>query len=370
MEESQGWSDDETEVIDPPSRTRKRRTAPPHYGDAASMEDQKLLIDLIPRRLPGMGAVLVAGLGIIAGVIGLHYWATSAASHYPDGTFQALCLTSAGNLAQWFSCLLLLAAAGASLLVYTIRRQRNDDYQGRYRVWLWAALCWFLFSTDVAVGLNRSLQQLLVHLTGTPLWKNGVLWWIIPYAVAFGAIGSRLVLDMWPSKLSITAFVLSAISYLAALAAGLELLPENVNLNAVMVHAGAIMLGHLMLLLSMFLQARHVVLDFEGKLPARKVKPPKSRKIILKKDDPDTADEDDSAIGPWHRIDSPQGTQQPILRRAASTPAPVFAAVEEEDDEEDVPNPTNRKLTKQEKKALKARLLRERAEREKKQNKW
>jgi hypothetical protein len=370
MEESQDWQGDE--ILASPGRTSKRQSPPPHYGDAAFMEEQKLLIDLIPQRLTGVGVLLLTGLGVIAGLIGLHYWASSAAVHYPEGTLRALNLAAAGNLAQWFSCLLLLAATGASVLVYSIRRQRNDDYHGRYRVWLWAALCWFLFATDVAVGLNGSLQKILVHLTGTPLWKDGVLWWILPYTVIFAALGSRLVLDMWPSRLAIAAFALAATGYLAALLAGLGILPENLNCNVIMVHAGAIMLGHLMLLLSMLLQARYVVLDFEGQLPQRKAKPAKPKKIILKKSvvEEEEEEEIDSDNESWHRVDSPQGTPQPVLRRAGTTATPVFTPIDDDSDDDGLLNPTNRKLTKQEKKALKARLLRERAEREKKQSKW
>ncbi|MCC6125951.1 MAG: hypothetical protein IT426_13380 [Pirellulales bacterium] len=332
------------------------------------MDEQKRLIDIIPRRLTGAGAVLLAGLGAIAGLIGLHFWAASAAVRFPKGTLAALKLSTAGSLAQWFSSLLLLAAAGTSLLVYSIRRQRTDDYQGHYRVWLWAALCWFLFATDVAVGLNRMLQQLLVQLTGTPLWKDGVLWWIVPYTVVFAALGSRLVLDMWPCRLAIAAFVMASAGYGVALLAGLGYLPEDVAGNAVAIHAGAIVLGHLLLFLAMLLQARFVVLDFEGLLPPRKPKAAKPKKNVLKKAAARAAEPGDEDLEGdlWRRVDAPQGTPQPVLRRAAA--APVFTPVEDEDD--DVPNPTNRKLTKQEKRALRERLLRERAEREKKLSKW
>lgn len=370
MEDAQNWPDEEDSS---PVATAKRNRSqpPPHYGDAPFMEEQKRLIDLIPRRLPGVGAVLLAGLGIIAALVGLHYWAHSAAQRFPDGTLSALNLSAAGSLAGWFSSLLLLTATGASLLVYAIRRQRNDDYHGHYRVWLWAALCWFLFATDVAVGLNRSLQQMLVHLTGTPLWKDGVLWWMIPYTVIFAAIGSRLVVDMWPSRLAISSFVLAAASYVVALLAGLKVLPEHLIGESVMAHGGAVMLGHLFLLMSMVLQARYVLMDYEGLLPPREVKAAKPKKVAKKKNVLEVAEkmkeETASAGEQWHRVDSPQGTPQPVLRRAAT---PVFTPVDEDDGDDDVPNPTTRKLTKQEKKALKEKLLRERANREKKLSKW
>ena len=51
----------------------------------------------------------------------------------------ALDLAAKGSLGCWFSSLLLLAAAAVAILVYAVRRHRTDDYQGRYRIWLWAA---------------------------------------------------------------------------------------------------------------------------------------------------------------------------------------------------------------------------------------
>jgi hypothetical protein len=363
IEEVHDW--EENGIPSSPLAGENPRQPPPYYGEAALMDEQKRLIDFIPRRLPGVAAVSVAGLVSIAGLMGLHYWRISASARFPEGAIRALNLAAAGNLAQWFSSLLLLAASVAALLVYSIRRQRNDDYQGRYRVWLWAALCWFALATDVSVGVNRSLQLALVHLTGASLWKDGVLWWIVPYAVIFAGLGSRLVLDMWPCRLAIAAFTLATGSYLVALLSGLGFLPDNWISDVVMLQAGAGMLGHLSLLLAMILEARYVLLDFEGLLPPRPPKAAKPRAIKAK------SEEEDVDGGPWRRGDSPQGTPQPAFRRTAPAASPVFAAVDEDQfEDDDPPNPTNRKLTKQEKKALKQRLLRERAEREKKLSKW
>jgi hypothetical protein len=337
----------------------------PHYGDTVFMEEQILLSDLIPRRLMGVVVAVLIALGAIATIVSLHCWAATVADRFPADALSMFSFAEVGNLAQWFSSLAALAAAGASLMVFTIRRQRNDDYHGHYRVWLWAALCWFLLATDIAVGLHRSLQWFLVHLTGTPLWREGVLWWIIPYTIAFAALGSRLVMDMWPCRSSIAAFVLAPVGYAAALLAGLNVMPEQWATQALAIRVGAAMFGHLMLLTSMVLQSRYVVLDFEGVLPKRAKKPAKPKRIVLKKAEKAEKEEEESS-SPWHRVDSAQGTPQPVLRRE---PAPAFTSFDDDDDD-DVPNPTNRKLTKQEKKALKERLLRERMEREKKQSRW
>ena len=105
----------------------------------------------------------------------------------------ALDIAAKGSLACWFSSLLLLAAAVMAMLVYAVRRHRTDDYQGRYRVWLWAAGCWLLMATDQAASLREAFQAAMIALTGTPLLGDGTLWWVAAYVLIFGAVGSRLL---------------------------------------------------------------------------------------------------------------------------------------------------------------------------------
>ena len=109
------------------------------------------------------------------------------------GRIAAFELGGKGSLAAWFSSLALLAASLVAVLVYTVRRHRMDDYHGRYRVWLWAALCWFLMATDAAASLHEGFRDLMTLLTGAPLLGDGSIWWVIGYALLLGAIGTRLL---------------------------------------------------------------------------------------------------------------------------------------------------------------------------------
>ena len=154
-------------------------------------------------------------------------------------------------------------------MVYTIRRHRTDDYRGRYRIWLWAVLCCFLAATDVAADLHESFRQIMIRLTKTCIWGDGTIWWIIPCVLVFGVLGSRLVLDMRPCRLSIAAFLLAAACYLVGASMELGLASIDEAVRAAMFKAGAAMFGHLMLLMSMALNARYVILDAEGLLPQR-----------------------------------------------------------------------------------------------------
>lgn len=329
------------------------------YGDASFLDEQVRLIDLVPRRLTIIILGLGAALAMIAGLEVLHGWQCKLSETIPGGQFTAFDLTRSGCLGSWFSSLLLSAAAVAAVLVYTIRRHRSDDYRGRYRIWILAALCGFLAATDVAANLHDSFKQIMIHVTRTNIWSDGTLWWIIPYVLIFGALGSRLILDMRPCRLSITAFLLATAGYVVAGSMELGLASVADAAQALMIKAGAAMFGHLMLLMSMALNARYVIFDAEGLLPRREPK-------LHARSDGDNAQKSSVAAGDeWMRIDSPVGTPQPVLRRAsspaptASTPAqPVFSSSPAP------PSPVNRKLTKQEKKALRDRLLREQLERQ------
>ncbi|MGD0655993.1 MAG: hypothetical protein ABSA16_16780 [Thermoguttaceae bacterium] len=330
-----------------------------HYRDAFFMDEQMRLIDLVPRRLTILALWLAAGLAVIAGLGGLHAWQSGLSTRIQGWQFAALDLTQRGCLGNWFSSLLLLAASTIAVLTYTIRRHRTDDYHGRYRIWLWAALCYFLSAADVAANLHEGLKQIMIYLTKTSIWGDGTLWWIIPYVLVFGVLGSRLVLDMRPCRLGIATFSLAAAGYLVA--AGMELGLATIGdaFQAVMIRSAAAMFGHLMLLMSMALNARFVILDAEGLLPCRKSK---------KHADLDKGAAEKSLVTPgngWMRTDAPTGTPQPVLRRASSpaasspsTTQPIFSKSPAP------PAPVTRKLTKQEKKALRERLLRERLERQ------
>ncbi len=341
------------------------------YGNAEFLEHQWQLLDLVPRRLLVLTLLLLTGAAIIVGLEAAYACMIKGATA-GAAVAAALDIGAKGSLACWFSSLLLLAASVAALLVYTVRRHRTDDYQGRYRVWLWAAGCWFLLATDQAASLREGFRDLMIGCTGTPLFRtplfrDGTLWWVVVYVLVFIAIGLRLLLDMRPSRLSIGALTAAIVAYGLALACHLGWRPIGTATGEVMFHTGAEMAGHLLLLAAMGLHARYVILDAQGLVSHRE-----PRKKAAKQDsEPKDAEEEVKVISAagnrWRAIDPPHAAPQPTYQRPASQPAakPMAAPAPAS---ASVPSPVNRKLTKGERKALKERLLRERQEREK--QKW
>ena len=348
-----GWPDDGP----PPQKSE-------HYGDAEFLKRQWRLLDFVPRRLLILAGLLVLGAAIIVGLEMAYGWMLKRLAA-GGGVAAALDLGAKGSLACWFSSLALLAASAAALLIYTVRRHRTDDYPGRYRVWIWAAGCWFLMASDQAASLREGFRDTMNALTGTPLLGDGTLWWAILYLLAFGAVGSRLFIDMRSSRLSTGALLIAATAYGLAIASRLGWTMTDTYVGEIMFQGRSEMAGSLMLLAAMSLHARYVILDAEGLLP----------RAEPERDDDSEAEHDDEEENEatevkvitantrrWQKIDPPHATPQPAHQRVAapaavSAPATSLAFPQSS-------SPDNHKLTKAERKALKKRLLQERMERQ------
>ncbi len=343
---------------------------PEHYEKADFWEHQWLLLDLVPRRWIVLAGWMFLGVGAITGLEAAYAWMLRrvAAGAAP---VAVLTIDAKGSLACWFSSLLLLAAAVVALLVYHMRRCRTDDYRGRYHVWLWAAGCWFLMATDQAASLREGFRELMISLTGTPLWGDGTLWWVVVYVFLWIAVGSRLIRDMVPSRLSIAALTTAATAHGLVLADWLGWIVVEPGQQEVMFRTGCEMAGNLMLLAAMLVHARYVLLDAEGLLP-------RCQRAKTAAEDVDESEEAFKDLqrhdagqwqaadnNRWLKVDAPHAAPQPAKSQPAKPPVVAFASASTSASAGSLaPAPINRKLTKGERKALKARLLRERAERE------
>ncbi len=347
-----------------------------HYGDAAFMDEQPRLTDLVPRRLPTFLLMLAAGLFVVALLEGLYMTMPRLAPLTSDGRVAAFDLDGEGSLAVWFSSMTLALAGLTAIVVFTVRRHRTDDYPGRYRVWLWAATCWFILSIDETGSLHEGFMYLMIHLTGTAVFGDGSIWWVAVYFFLLGAVGSRLLIDMRECWLSTAAFLGTAACYALAVVAQLGLILPESGARGVMLEEGAEMVGNLMLLLAMGLHARHVILDAEGLLPERR-----EADATGVGDFEDEAEEDEekgvSRFGRSVVVHPPHGVPRPAARepapqrsartaasktsRAASSSRSHPAGRQAEREEE--PAPVQRKMTKAEKKALRKRLMKMAAER-------
>jgi hypothetical protein len=346
-----------------------------HYGEAEFLDTQLRLTDLVPRYwlstilLPAFGLIAIAGLLML-------YVSAPRIFKLADRTPLAVVLGGPGSLSNWFSALMLLTASFFAIVNYTIRRHKTDDYHGRYRIWLWAAACWFLMASDSAASLHPGLQAMLMSLTHARIVGDGSIWWIAPAAILLGIVGTRLVIDMRSSRLASVTAILAAVAYLAATLAYFHVLRLSSELTGSLLLHGSLLAGHLLLAWSMALNARFVLLDAEGRLPRRTAKPkakkklaekPKSKAVgaatgdSAKRDsapagasDREEADEDDSR-DKWISVHPPHGGPTPssssVLKRAGPLATHVASSAASQADS---------KMSKADRKAMKKKLLEER----------
>jgi len=369
-----------------------------NYGDAAFMDDQLRMVDLVPRRVATFILLFLTGLIVVAALELAYSWASTPAmlEITSDGRpIAAFDLDSEGSLAVWFSSITLFISALVAVLIYAIRRFKTDDYQGYYRIWLWAAACWLLMSIDETSSLHEGFKEMMKRVTGTAILGDGSIWWVAPYFFLLGAVGSRLLFDMRECRTSSIAFVGTAVCFAVAVLAQLGwILPDTwksaegaIGARGVMLEEGAEMVGNLLLLLAMGLHARYVIFDAEGLLLDGEMSmrgPMRRRSVLaeavavaeamqpLEEAAPGVADE-------WIRVEGAHETLQPPSRRATPAiernkrrkPRKAIVTPKPERKSDLEASPPSHKLTKAERKAQRKRMTEERIERERrKRDKW
>ncbi|MEN6405299.1 MAG: hypothetical protein ABFC77_02395 [Thermoguttaceae bacterium] len=301
------------------------------YGDAAFLDRQPRLRELIPRGRVGLFFLLTtvgAALALFEASYGWMLHRVASGDAVPS-----LDLTAKGSVGGWFLSLTLLSATATALVIYSIRRHRLDDRHGRFRIWLWAAVVCFLLAANEGVHLRETIRDLIGVCHGVLLLSDHSIGWPILYGVLAVTVGSRMAADMRGCRTSSVLLLLATVAYSLAVAVRwgwIAIQPDNAN---VLLRTGCELSGHWAFWASLVVFARHTAMDAEGLLP-----PPPTL-------DSDEDASDHQPAGDWSAVHRPHNVPQPAFQsqNAAST--------------------VEHKLTKAEKKALKERLLRARAER-------
>lgn len=170
------------------------------------------LVDLIPQRGQPLGMLLtgIAAVGLL--LAGYRGFGANPPAWVPS-PLAAFHLEGPGNLASWFSSLVLTAASIYAIIVWWIL---HWFYREKNGVWLVAAACWFLMGMDESAGLHLAFAHFISELLGTP--KSSTLWWLIPSGIVFIGILSRLLVDLKESFGSLLWMGLALGAYLLSVA--------------------------------------------------------------------------------------------------------------------------------------------------------
>lgn len=148
------------------------------------------IFELIPRRGQPLGMLLTGMAAVALLLAGYRGFGASPPAWVPT-PLSAFGLEGPGNLASWFSSLVLTTAALYALVIWWILHWL---YRQKAHVWLVAAMCWFLMGMDESAGLHLAFARFLGEFLGSS--SNSPLWWLIPYGIVCAGIVSRLLVDL------------------------------------------------------------------------------------------------------------------------------------------------------------------------------
>jgi hypothetical protein len=162
------------------------------------------------------------------------------------------------KITTWFSGLLLTVSSQLALLIWWVRSQSLNDFDGRYRLWIRVASLWMALSLGMATDGARVLQETFVHVCGETAVSYPFLSWLIP-AVAGLWIVWAAAAEMRGCRWS--RCLLWAAAVFHALAAGLSFeWHEAVAVaHREVMFVAFLLTGHVSIFLSMWIHARHVV---------------------------------------------------------------------------------------------------------------
>jgi hypothetical protein len=307
----------------------------PRYGEQAGVEHHPQVTDFVPRRKRTMLVTLLAGLSTAAAAQALIYFAEPIAAAVP-GTTVALVDKLAHGVTAWTSAIALVTIALLAKLMFSLRRHRVDDYQGRYRVWRWVVWSALLASINSVVSAHELLAHAAIGVTGYSLTSAGNEWWLAPLTLVCGWIFIRLLLEVSESRSSLALMLTASVCYSTAAAGALGFAPAAFGPWGAAAIGAATLAGHTMLLVGMMVFGRYVVLDVQGLIDhsPRPASPKTARKPAEQAPPLKLA----TSTAPEIK------TAQPAVHAAPSYDRPTAAA---EDDDHDV-----RRLSKAEKKRL------------------
>ncbi len=333
------------------------------YSSDGRRENHRRATDILPRGRISIFAWYVVGLTIVAGLV-LGYANLGNETIGALGLAPLLDASQGGSLASWFSSLAFGLAAVASVLIYSVRRYKTDDYRGSYRLWLWCAVAFVAMSIDAAANLHAPFSRAMARVSGWSMLPEGSIWWITVWGGVMAILALRLLLEMRECRTAFTGIICVITLWSAALAIEYGWLP--IHDNAELIAAGCRLLGQLSLLTAIGVYGRHVLLDAEGLL---KVRAPKIKKEKPKKTASSSSSSTSTRSDLSHKPASSglqSYVQAAVNRNGGSSSSSSYVRDDEDErysgyEEEDNDNSGygNRKLSKAERKRMRKQMRRQ-----------
>ncbi len=113
------------------------------------------------------------------------------------------------SFGRWIMCVLLAGSAGASLLIYQVRRYRVDDYTGQYRLWRLVLIVMFVASINSLVSIVDWTGAVLDLAVGKRVALSGSDWFSIVIAIGGAVLALRLIAEVRRSRWSLVTMMIA-----------------------------------------------------------------------------------------------------------------------------------------------------------------
>lgn len=203
----------------------------------------------------------------VIALLGISLGGLTIVAGWNAGPIREACGPAIGNLVEFetgklvllFSAASLFFAGQLALSVWWVRSRSASDFSGRYRIWVWAAVFAFGASLVVVGDLHHVWTATLMWNWPMGFWQQETLLWLAPAVGIASALIWEIKNELRDCRTSFGVFLLAILAWAASISLqlgdGLEL-PQRV---AATVIAGAAMLGHFALMMSLLIHARHVI---------------------------------------------------------------------------------------------------------------
>lgn len=115
------------------------------------------------------------------------------------------------SFGSWLRAALFAGSAVLSLLIYQLRRYRNDDYLGSYRIWPPLIVLMLVASIDSVCRLVPWIGSILEWSTGDGSLMAGSDWVRIVITIGGMALALRVVAEVWRSPVAMPLMTLAIV---------------------------------------------------------------------------------------------------------------------------------------------------------------
>lgn len=237
-------------------REAKRPTAA--YGARVHRRLQGRWFSLVPVRRRTLIGVASALLLLVLMLAAAHYAAVAwpAIATHPQ-IARPLRLDRPDSFGRWIHSLLLAASAGASLLIYQLRRYRLDDYLGHYRIWRVVLLVTLGASVNSAASLVDWTGAVLDAVFGRRVALTGGDWISLVLSIGGAVLALRITAEVRRSRWALATMIAAWALFAIAPAAAWNFLAVD-GLGSWMLVTSAPLLASAMLLISLGGYLRHL----------------------------------------------------------------------------------------------------------------